>query len=232
MRPSRAAQRERWRWRFSSRPRSAEAGARAGSTGGSAAYYTLGPVPLPTTPLATVDLVIELPGGRIVLVERRFPPLGWALPGGFVDVGETLGHAAVREAQEETGLAVELLEQLFTYSAPARDPRKHTVSTVFLARATGEPRGGDDAAQAAGFALDALPRPLCFDHARIVADYLRFRRDGARPRPAEGVETGGYKPPPAAGPPPRGVHLTSRTGRRSKARDRPGLRRTGCPGAS
>lgn len=140
-------------------------------------------MPLPTTPLVTVDIVIELEGGRIVLVERKFPPLGWALPGGFVDVGETVGHAAAREALEETGLTVELQEQLFTYSDPARDPRKHTVSTVFVARAKGEPRGGDDAAQAVAFKLDALPSPLCFDHARIVTDYVRFKKDGTRPRP-------------------------------------------------
>jgi 8-oxo-dGTP diphosphatase len=140
-------------------------------------------VALPPSPLPTVDLLIALPDQRLVLVRRKFPPLGWALPGGFAEVGETLGEAARREALEETGLQVELLEQLFTYSDPRRDPRRHTISTVFLARANGEPRGGDDAAEAKGFALDALPAPLCFDHNRIVVDYRRFLASGERPRP-------------------------------------------------
>ncbi len=118
-----------------------------------------------------------------MLVRRKFPPLGWALPGGFVEVGETLGAAARREALEETALRVELLEQFFTYSNPARDPRRHTISTVFLARADGEPRGGDDAAEARAFRLDALPEPLCFDHDRIVADYHHYLAAGERPKP-------------------------------------------------
>jgi len=137
----------------------------------------------PPSPLPTVDLLIALPDRRLVLVRRKFPPLGWALPGGFAEMGETLGEAAKREALEETGLRVELLEQLFTYSDPARDPRKHTVSTVFVARADGEPHGGDDAAEARAFALDALPDPLCFDHGRIVADYRHWLATGARPKP-------------------------------------------------
>ena len=137
----------------------------------------------PPSPLPTVDLLIALPDRRLVLVRRKFPPLGWALPGGFAEIGETLGEAAKREALEETGLRVELLEQFFTYSDPARDPRRHTVSTVFVARADGEPRGGDDAAEARAFALDALPEPLCFDHGRIVSDYRRYLATGERPRP-------------------------------------------------
>ena len=124
-------------------------------------------------PLPTVDLIIRAAGG-IVLVRRRFPPLGWALPGGFVDAGETLEAAAAREALEETGLAVRLERQFHTYSDPARDPRRHTLSTVFLADAEGEPRGGDDAAEARVFPLDALPE-LVFDHAQIVADYRAGR---------------------------------------------------------
>ena len=108
-------------------------------------------------PTPTVDCIVELPGGRIVLVRRAREPLGWALPGGFVDEGETLSHAAVREVQEETGLIVELEEQFFTYSDPARDPRKHTLSTVFIGRAAGEPVGSDDAAEARAFSLEALP---------------------------------------------------------------------------
>lgn len=131
-------------------------------------------------PLPTVDVFIELPDGGIVLVRRRNPPHGWALPGGFVDEGERLDLAAIREAREETGLEVELLEQFFTYSDPARDPRRHTISTVFLARASGVPTGGDDAAEARAFPPDELPE-LVFDHGRIVADVLRYRRTGKRP---------------------------------------------------
>jgi ADP-ribose pyrophosphatase YjhB (NUDIX family) len=121
-----------------------------------------------------VDLIIRV-GGGIVLVRRSNPPPGWALPGGFVDAGETLESAAVREALEETGLAVRLGRQFHTYSDPARDPRRHTVSTVFLADAAGEPRAGDDAAEARIFAPGALPAPMAFDHAAIIADWLAGR---------------------------------------------------------
>ncbi|HWR97547.1 MAG TPA: NUDIX hydrolase, partial [Candidatus Methanoperedens sp.] len=124
-------------------------------------------------PVPTVDLIIRV-GGGIVLVRRKYPPLGWALPGGFVDAGESLEAAAVREALEETGLAVRLDRQFHTYSDPARDPRRHTLSTVFLAEADGDPRGGDDAAEARIFAPADLP-PLAFDHAQIIADYLAGR---------------------------------------------------------
>ncbi len=135
---------------------------------------------LPKTPLCTVDCIIELPGERVVLVRRKFEPLGWALPGGFVDVGEALHDAAVREAKEETGLVVDLSEQFFTYSDPARDPRRHTVSTVYIGWAEGEPRGGDDAAEAKAFRLDALPQDLCFDHGTILSDFVTWRRTGKR----------------------------------------------------
>jgi 8-oxo-dGTP diphosphatase len=134
-------------------------------------------------PAPTVDVVILLPGDRVVLVERRNPPPGWALPGGFVDVGETVEAAAVREAKEETGLDVRLEALLGVYSDPRRDPRKHTLSAVFVGRAAGEPVGGDDAAQARAFRWDALPSPLAFDHAEILADARRFLLTGARPRP-------------------------------------------------
>ena len=130
-------------------------------------------------PLPTVDVVIRL-GGGVVLVRRRNPPLGWALPGGFVDAGEPLETAARREALEETGLRVALLEQFFTYSDPARDPRQHTQSTVYLATAEGVPRGGDDAAEARVWAWDALPEPLCFDHGRILEDVQRYLDGGGR----------------------------------------------------
>jgi 8-oxo-dGTP diphosphatase len=134
----------------------------------------------PRNPFPTVDIVIEMDRG-VVLVERRNPPMGWALPGGFVDYGESLEAAAIREAVEETSLQVELLEQFHAYSDPARDPRFHTVTVVFLARARGEPRGADDARRAAVFDPATPPAPLCFDHARILADYVEYRRTGRRP---------------------------------------------------
>jgi 8-oxo-dGTP diphosphatase len=124
-------------------------------------------------PVPTVDVIIRVDGG-VVLVRRKHPPLGWALPGGFVEAGETLEAAAAREALEETGLAVRLARQFHTYSNPARDPRRHTISTVFLGDAVGDPHGGDDAAEARVFPLTALP-PLAFDHAQILADYLAGR---------------------------------------------------------
>ena len=126
--------------------------------------------------MPTVDIIIEIADGRgrrgIVLVERKNPPLGWALPGGFVDYGETLEAAAVREAREETSLEVELLGQLHTYSDPGRDPRLHTVSTVFVARAGGVPKAGDDARSAVVADPDDRTRTLAFDHRRILDDYL------------------------------------------------------------
>jgi len=134
-------------------------------------------------PAPTVDVVIALPGDRVVLVARRFPPLGWALPGGFVDEGETVEAAAVREALEETGLAVTLTGLLGVYSDPRRDARKHTMSTVFLGRAEGLPRGGDDAAEARAFGWSELPATLCFDHGEILADARRLLLTGVRPRP-------------------------------------------------
>jgi ADP-ribose pyrophosphatase YjhB (NUDIX family) len=135
----------------------------------------------PKTPLATVDVIIEIDGG-IVLIRRRNPPLGWALPGGFVDRGESVATAARREAKEETGLDVELRELLGVYSDPKRDPRGFfTISTVFVAGATGSPKGGDDAADARVFALDALPPDVAFDHPTILGDYRRYRSQGVRP---------------------------------------------------
>jgi len=124
-----------------------------------------------------VDIIIEMAAGRIVLIERRYPPLGWALPGGFVDEGESLEAAAVREAREETTLEVTLIGQLHTYSDPARDARLHTCSTVFVGRGTGTPRAEDDAKGICLVDPDGLPSPLCFDHARILADYRGWRRD-------------------------------------------------------
>jgi 8-oxo-dGTP diphosphatase len=136
-------------------------------------------------PKPTTDIIIELADapGQIVFIVRKNDPLGLALPGGFVDEGEWIADAAVREAKEETGLDVELLELFHVYSDPRRDPRQHTVSTVFLARASGQPVGGDDAADCIVCAPDALPQPLVFDHARIVADYIAYKRTGVRPPP-------------------------------------------------
>jgi 8-oxo-dGTP diphosphatase len=129
-----------------------------------------------------VDTIIEVAGG-VVLVRRRYPPVGWALPGGFVEYGETVGMAAAREAMEETGLAVDVQGLFNVYSAPTRDPRRHTISTVFVARAAGTPTAGDDAAEACVFAEDSLPVDLAFDHARILADYFEYKRTGVRPPP-------------------------------------------------
>ena len=121
-------------------------------------------------PFPTVDIIIEMQGG-IVLIERKNKPHGWALPGGFVDYGESLEQAAVREAKEETGLDVTLIRQFHTYSSPNRDPRFHTISTVYLATAEGFPRGADDARQARIFTPTNLP-PLVFDHQNILEEYF------------------------------------------------------------
>lgn len=135
----------------------------------------------PVTPALAADAIIELtdrPGRPIVLIERRYPPLGWAIPGGFVDVGETVERAAIREALEETGLEVRLTALLGLYSDPARDPRGHTVTAVYVAEATGNPQAADDAKTCRIVCLDALPSPLVFDHAQVLADYRRFREGG------------------------------------------------------
>ena len=131
-------------------------------------------------PLPTVDVIIEMdPAKRpqggptgIVLIRRKNPPFGWALPGGFVGYGESLEAAAVREAAEETSLRVRLSCQLGAYSDPGRDPRFHTITVVFVARACGEPRAADDAAEVGVFDSETLPEPLAFDHGRILQDYF------------------------------------------------------------
>ena len=129
----------------------------------------------PVTPLLCVDIIITAGRGKrgkgIVLIKRKNRPFGWALPGGFVDVGETLERAAAREAKEETGLSVNRLKQFRCYSDPRRDPRGHTVSVVFTALARGVPRAADDAVKAEVFPLAHLPRPLAFDHARIIREW-------------------------------------------------------------
>jgi 8-oxo-dGTP diphosphatase len=121
-------------------------------------------------PFPTVDIIIQV-REKIVLIERKNEPVGWALPGGFVDYGESLEAAAIREAREETGLDINTLRQFGAYSDPQRDPRQHNISFVFVAEGDGELLGGDDASHAALFHLDDLPSPLCFDHGKILDDY-------------------------------------------------------------
>lgn len=138
-------------------------------------------MPRPVTPLLAADAIIELvdrPGRPIVLIERRNPPPGWAIPGGFVDVGERVETAAVREALEETALEVTLRALLGIYSDPARDPRGHTVTAVYVAEARGAPRAQDDARDLGIFSLDDLPKPLAFDHDQVLTDYRRYRDGG------------------------------------------------------
>ncbi len=153
-----------------------------------------GPVVMYRNPAPTVDILIHDPGRGIVLIRRRNEPPGWALPGGFIDYGESAEAAAVREAREETGLDVELTGLVGVYSEPERDPRHHTLSVIYAARVRGEataaaaggdaasvaapiaPIAGDDAADARFFAPDDLPQPMAFDHAKIIADWLRRGR--------------------------------------------------------
>ena len=131
-------------------------------------------------PIPTVDIIIHHNGG-VILIERRNEPLGWALPGGFVDYGESLEVAARREAREETGLELTGLRQFGAYSDPARDPRQHNISVVFSANGDGLLEAGDDASAARVFRLDALPAPLCFDHAQILADYRSYLEENCVP---------------------------------------------------
>jgi 8-oxo-dGTP diphosphatase len=135
----------------------------------------------PITPLLAADALIELldyPGRPFVLIERVYPPYGWAVPGGFVDVGETLEHAAIREAKEETCLDVELTCLLGIYSNPQRDPRNHTVTAVYIAQAHGTPIAADDAKNYGLFSFDNLPEQLAFDHAQVLNDYKQYRESG------------------------------------------------------
>jgi 8-oxo-dGTP diphosphatase len=136
-------------------------------------------------PTPTVDIIVELidrPHRPIILIERKNPPNGWAIPGGFVDYGEAVETAARREAQEEISLQVELLEQFYVYSDPNRDPRQHTLSIVFIATAMGEPKAADDAKAIAIFNEWNLPTNLCFDHDKILQDYWYYRHYHIRPR--------------------------------------------------
>ena len=126
-------------------------------------------------PIPTVDIIIEIGSKGIVLIKRKNPPHGWALPGGFVDYGESLEEAAVREAKEETDLDVKLIEQFHTYSDPKRDPRHHSISTVYIAKAKGTPQAKDDAAEIGVFNEPSLPDEIAFDHRSILKDYFKLK---------------------------------------------------------
>ena len=136
-------------------------------------------------PAPTVDSIIELIDRSerpIVLIERKNEPFGWAIPGGFVDYGESIETAAIREAEEEVSLKVKLIEQFHVYSAPDRDPRQHTLAIVFIATAKGEPVAADDAKNMGIFNQYDLPQNLCFDHDRVLQDYWNYRNYGLKPR--------------------------------------------------
>ncbi|HKZ56951.1 MAG TPA: NUDIX hydrolase [Thermodesulfovibrionales bacterium] len=128
----------------------------------------------PRNPVPTVDIIIEYKGG-IILIKRKNPPEGWALPGGFVDYGESLETAAFREAKEETGLNINLIRQFHTYSDPKRDPRYHTITTVYIAKAKGIAIAGDDAEQIGAFKRGVFPEEIAFDHREILNDYFTGR---------------------------------------------------------
>jgi 8-oxo-dGTP diphosphatase len=143
-------------------------------------------MPRPVCPPIAADVIAEI-GDRIILIERKNFPFGWALPGGFVEFGETVELAAIREAKEETSLDVELRALLGVYSRPERDPRGQTITVVYVGRASGMPNAQDDAKGIALFPPDQPPAPLAFDHAAILADYLRFLREGKFPEPWRGA---------------------------------------------
>jgi len=130
-------------------------------------------------PIPTVDIII-LFKGKIILIERKNKPFGWAIPGGFVDYGENFEDAAVREAKEETGLDVKLIEQFHSYSSPDRDPRQHTVTTVYIANGFGIPKADDDAINLGFFDEETLPNNIVFDHREIIADYYNYTSRGIR----------------------------------------------------
>jgi len=124
-------------------------------------------------PIPTVDIIIEIEAKGIVLIKRKNPPYGWAIPGGFVDYGESLEEAAVREAKEETDLDVKLIQQFHTYSNPNRDPRHHSISTVYVGKAKGIPQAKDDAIEIGVFNETNLPAEIAFDHRSILKDYFK-----------------------------------------------------------
>lgn len=124
------------------------------------------------TPRLTVDIIIKM-GDGVVLIKRANPPFGWAIPGGFVDYGETVEEAALREAGEETSMRLENLRQFHVYSDPSRDPRGHTVSVVFTAEGMGTPKAATDAKEIGIFSQERLPEDIAFDHRKILEDYFR-----------------------------------------------------------
>ncbi len=130
-------------------------------------------------PFVTVDIIIEI-DDKIVLIQRANPPYGWALPGGFVDYGESLESSAIREAKEETSLEVTLQEQFHTYSDPDRDPRHHTITTVFIGKGIGTLKPADDAKRVGVFTRNHLPEPIVFDHRKIIGDYFRYREGASK----------------------------------------------------
>ena len=137
-------------------------------------------------PAPTVDIIIELidqPGRPIILIGRQNEPYGWAIPGGFIDYGESIETAAIREAKEEVSLKVKLVEQFYVYSDPKRDPRQHTLAIAFIATAKGQPVAADDAQNLGVFHQWDMPQNLCFDHARIMEDYWNYRNYGFKPVP-------------------------------------------------
>ena len=139
-------------------------------------------MPRPQCPPIAADVIAEI-GDKVVLIERKNFPHGWAIPGGFVDFGETVEDAAVREAREEISLAVEIRAMLGVYSRPDRDPRGHTITVVYVARASGVPRAADDAKTVALFDPRTPPALLAFDHAEILGDYVRWIDTGELPAP-------------------------------------------------
>lgn len=135
----------------------------------------------PETPQTAVDVIIEMPqytDNPIVLIERKYEPFGWAIPGGFVDVGETIATTAKRESLEETCLDVDLSVLLGIYSDPKRDHRGHTIGIVFVGSAIGKPVAADDAKDIALFDPFNIDVELAFDHKQVLQDYCDYRRDG------------------------------------------------------
>jgi len=126
------------------------------------------------SPIPTVDIIIEIESKGIILIKRKNPPYGWSIPGGFVDYGESLEEAAIREAEEETNLEVELKRQFHAYSDPNRDPRHHTISTVYIAKGKGIPKAKDDATDIGIFTESNLPDEIAFDHRSILIDYFKL----------------------------------------------------------
>lgn len=144
----------------------------------------MSPSDAPRNPFPTVDVIVERGDGRVLLVQRLNEPKGWALPGGFIDYGESAENAARREVREEAGVSVLLTDLLGVYSNPNRDPRHHTLTVVYIGRSRDDLSAGDDAAEVREFSLDDLPADLAFDHAQILRDYRHYKDTGAPPRPS------------------------------------------------